>query len=92
MIIISIIYCLSENESENENENENENERSVYYFVIMMDIQNNTWDKYSICCELYVSIMIIVLLWYIESMNRECFVVWYSMNSNDEEENDGMIK
>ena len=46
MIIISIIYCLSENESvnesENENENENENERSVYYFVIMMDIQNNT--------------------------------------------------
>ena len=84
MIIISIIYCLNENESESE--------RSVYYFVVMMDIQNNTWDKYSICCELYVSIMIIVLLWYIESMNRECFVVWYSMNSNDEEENDGMIK
>ena len=50
MIIISIIYCLSESESENESENENENEneneseseRSVYYFVIMMDIQNNT--------------------------------------------------
>lgn len=44
MIIISIIYCLneSENESENKNESENENERSVYYFVIMMDIQNNT--------------------------------------------------
>lgn len=44
MIIISIIYCLneSENESENKNESENENERSVYYFVVMMDIQNNT--------------------------------------------------
>ena len=44
MIIISIIYCESEseNESENENENESESERSVYYFVIMMDIQNNT--------------------------------------------------
>lgn len=46
MIIISIIYCLSESESENENGNENksesESERSVYYFVIMMDIQNNT--------------------------------------------------
>ena len=42
MIIISIIYCESESESENESENENENERSVYYFVIMMDIQNNT--------------------------------------------------
>lgn len=40
MIIISIIYCESENESENENENENE--RSVYYFVVMMNIQNNT--------------------------------------------------
>ena len=40
MIIISIIYCLSESESENENENENE--RFVYYFVVMMDIQNNT--------------------------------------------------
>ena len=25
-------------------------------------------------------------------MNRECFVVCYSMNRNDEEENDGMIK
>ena len=24
-------------------------------------------------------------------MNRECFVVCYSMNCNDEEENDGMI-
>ena len=50
MIIISIIYCLSESENENENENENESEsenkseseRSVYYFVIMTDIQNNT--------------------------------------------------
>lgn len=44
MIIISIIYCLneSESESENENESENESERSVYYFVVMMDIQNNT--------------------------------------------------
>ena len=44
MIIISIIYCLSEseNESENENENESESERSGYYFVVMMDIQNNT--------------------------------------------------
>ena len=42
MIIISIIYCVSENESESENENENESERSVYYFVVMMDIQNNT--------------------------------------------------
>ena len=42
MIIISIIYCESENENESESENENENERSVYYFVIMMDIQNNT--------------------------------------------------
>ena len=40
MIIISIIHCLSENESENESESENE--RSVYYFVVMMDIQNNT--------------------------------------------------
>ena len=38
MIIISIIYY----ENENESENENENERSVYYFVVMMDIQNNT--------------------------------------------------
>ena len=27
-----------------------------------------------------------------ELMNRECFVVCYSMNRNDEEENDGMIK
>ena len=42
MIIISIIYCENESESESENESENENERSVYYFVIMMDIQNNT--------------------------------------------------
>ena len=44
MIIISIIYCLneSESESENKNESENENERRVYYFVVMMDIQNNT--------------------------------------------------
>ena len=44
MIMISIIYCLSENESENESESEseNENERSIYYFVVMMDIQNNT--------------------------------------------------
>ena len=42
MIIISIIYCLNENENESENKNESENERSVYYFVIMMDIQNNT--------------------------------------------------
>ena len=40
MIIISIIYCL--NESENESESESESERSVYYFVVMMDIQNNT--------------------------------------------------
>ena len=39
MIIISIIYCLSENESENKSENESE--RSVYYFVVMMNIQNN---------------------------------------------------
>ena len=52
MIIISIIYCENENENESENENENENEseseneneseRCVYYFVVMMDIQNNT--------------------------------------------------
>lgn len=42
MIIISIIYCESESESESENKNESESERSVYYFVIMMDIQNNT--------------------------------------------------
>ena len=53
MIIISIIYCLNENENESESENENENEseseseneneseRCVYYFVVMMDIQNN---------------------------------------------------
>ena len=40
MIIISIIYC--ESESVNESENENESEKSVYYIVIMMDIQNNT--------------------------------------------------
>ena len=32
----------SESENENENESESENERSVYYFVIMMNIQNNT--------------------------------------------------
>ena len=38
----------NENENESENENENESERSVYYFVVMMNIQNNTWDKYSI--------------------------------------------
>lgn len=42
MIIISIIYCESESESESENKNESESERSVYYFVVMMDIQNNT--------------------------------------------------
>ena len=48
MIIISIIYCLSESENENENEkeneneneneseneNENESERSVYWIVV----------------------------------------------------------
>ena len=42
MIIISIIYCLNESESESMNESESESERSIYYFVVMMDIQNNT--------------------------------------------------